>query len=135
MAHTNYSTTTRLPYADGDNVTFGGNDDTISFIRGGGDTVTTTGMGQTVVFDISANDKIIDHGWGLNIEIEQSVGAVTIKDFDPAGKITLGLPTEIATVASDGHGGTMLTATGYGAPASLDFVDRHVTMSQVTYSS
>ncbi len=137
---THYSNSATVTYDYNDNITFSGIDDTMTFGRCASDTITATGTNQTLAFGVTGDQMTVkDHGSGLHIQIGQSVLEMTIKDFqnDPAGKVMLALGSMTASIAPDGHGGSMMTILGGGGVLSgdkLDFVgDKSLTMAQVVH--
>ena len=94
------------------------------------DTVVTLGHNQSLTLQADTHETIIDAGQGLNLSFLGS-NNITVVDFqhDPTGHINLLRDSAKPTLASDGHGGTLMTASN---GVSVDFIKAHVTQSQVS---
>jgi hypothetical protein len=108
-----------------------GTSDTFRFMQGGNNTVWAAGTNQTLV--LNESDTVVDVGRGLNLEPLWTSWSVSVYDFqfDPRAHVTL-MYGDTGSLSPDGHGGTLLTITGFGPQEKIDFVgDQHLTAAQI----
>lgn len=113
-------------------ILFTGRNDKLTFLNGGGDSTIAMGTNQSVALDgCCAPEVIYDFARGLTIDLGEFVNIGQTKVYgmqrDPTAHVHL-LYGGHAALAPDGHGGTLLTASGgFGPQGTVDFVyDPHV---------
>ena len=117
-------------------ISFGGSNDTLTFIGTHHDTVQAHGLMQTinVTGKFPQDLSIVSSGHGLNVG-DTGANTLTIFDFNLRDTVTLNhqgfwtAADAVAHMTSDQHGGTLLMTAGGG---SIDFVNNsHVLASQI----
>jgi hypothetical protein len=107
-----------------------GNAETVGLNTTTGDTMTVMGRGDAISSLFDSSLTVNDLGQGTRLTLCEDTN-MTVKDFqfDKTGIVEVMRQYTAPTLASDKHGGTMLTlATG----GKIDFAnDAHLTMAQI----